>query len=197
MTPRHPSGGRSPSAILGSPFVLPLDLGKNGKGQLKFKPSLSSSEAVVVRYEVPFGLNVENKGGRAICTKDGPGGERAGDILSACKRRALAGGTAASGARAPRPRSPSHPPSLALAHPPPSPPPCRSAGYTTYFSMQLPGGEGVVDTVASFGGMLKWKIGLFDLSKAESWDEVVDKLTSNTPERTDEVVLVFERPSDV
>ena len=47
-----------------------------------------------------------------------------------------------------------------------------------------------MDTVASFGGMLSWKIGLFDINKAKSWDEVVDKLVSNTPERTDEVVLV-------
>jgi len=130
------------------PFSLSLDLGKTGKGTLRFKPSVLHSEAVVVRYKVPFGLNVENQNGRAICTKDGPGGERVGDILR----------------------------------------------YTTYFSMQLPGGEGVVDTVASFGGMLSWKMGLFDVDSAKSWEEVVDKLVSNTPERTDEVVLVFERP---
>ena len=65
-----------------APFKLALDLGKNGKGQLKFKPSVPSSEAVVVRYKVPFGLNVENQNGKAICTKDGKGGERVGDILS-------------------------------------------------------------------------------------------------------------------
>lgn len=131
------------------PFKLALDLGKNGKGQLKFKPSVPSSEVVVVRYQVPFGLNVENQGGRAICTKDGPGGEKVGDILR----------------------------------------------WTTYYSMQLPSGDGALTTVASFGGMLSWKIGLFDVDKAQSWDEVVEKLVSNTPERTDEVVLVFERPS--
>lgn len=60
--------------------------------------------------------------------------------------------------------------------------------------MQLPGGESMMDTVASFGGMLSWKMGLFDVAKAKDWDELVDKLVSNTPERTDEVILVFERP---
>lgn len=72
----------------------------------------------------------------------------------------------------------------------------RVTGYTTYYSMQLPGGAGVVDTVASFGGLLSWKIGLFDVESAKSWEEVVEKLVSNTPERTDEVVLVFERPTE-
>merc|ERR1712194_551412 len=49
--------------------------------------------------------------------------------------------------------------------------------------------------VASFGGVLAYKIGLFDVVQAKTWDDVVEALTSNTPERTDEVVLVFERPS--
>ena len=40
------------------------------------------SEAVVVKYQGPFGLNVENQGGQAVCTKDGAGGEKVGDILS-------------------------------------------------------------------------------------------------------------------
>ena len=39
------------------------------------------SEAVVVKYPIPFGLNVENKNGQAVCTKDGEGGERVGDVL--------------------------------------------------------------------------------------------------------------------
>jgi len=132
-----------------------IDLGDKGKGQLKFKPLEPSSEAVEVRYKVPFGLNVENQGGRAICTKDGEGGEKVGDILR----------------------------------------------YTTFFSMQLPGGGGgggggVADTLGSFGGLLSWQIGLFDVARAKSWDELVEKLVSNTPERTDEVVLVFERPTE-
>ncbi|KAJ1620906.1 hypothetical protein T492DRAFT_372772 [Pavlovales sp. CCMP2436] len=48
---------------------------------MKFKPVLVESEAVVVRYQLPFGLNAEPKGRVAVVTKDGPGGEKVGDIL--------------------------------------------------------------------------------------------------------------------
>ena len=61
--------------------------------------------------------------------------------------------------------------------------------------MSLPGGEGLGDTIGSFGGIIKWKPGLFDVNKASSWQDVVEALTSNTPERADEVSLVFERPT--
>ena len=60
---------------------MPIDLGPSGKGSLKFKPAMESSEAVLVKYPLPFNLNVENQGGRAVVTKDGPGGERVGDML--------------------------------------------------------------------------------------------------------------------
>jgi len=30
---------------------------------------LENSDAVVVRYKIPFGLNVEEQGGRCVCTK--------------------------------------------------------------------------------------------------------------------------------
>ena len=63
------------------PFSMPIDLGPSGKGSLKFKPAMESSEAVLVKYPLPFNLNVENQGGRAVVTKDGPGGERVGDML--------------------------------------------------------------------------------------------------------------------
>jgi hypothetical protein len=50
--------------------------------QLKFKSVLDvASEIVEVRYKVPFGLNVEPKNNFALCTQDGPGGEKVGDIL--------------------------------------------------------------------------------------------------------------------
>ena len=62
-------------------FDLTVDLQPRGKARLRFKPSLPESEAVVVKYKLPFGLNVENKGGQAVCTKDGEGGEKVGDIL--------------------------------------------------------------------------------------------------------------------
>jgi len=91
---------------------------------------------------------VENKDGRAVCTKDGDGGERVGDVLR----------------------------------------------YTTHWVMGLPQGEGLLTTVGSFGGAIGWQISLFDVNKAKSWDAVVEALVSNTPDRTDSVVLVFERP---
>lgn len=38
------------------------------------------------------------------------------------------------------------------------------------------------------------QVSLFDVMKAKSWDAVVEALLSNTQQRTDEVVLIFERP---
>lgn len=68
--------------------LLGLEVGAGGsttrKCNLRFKPVLPTSEAVVVRYKVPFGLNVESKNGMAVCTKDGEGGERVGDVLRYC-----------------------------------------------------------------------------------------------------------------
>merc|ERR1740130_1417167 len=135
-------------------FELKLQLGDAGTANLRFKAREAASESVVVRYAIPFGLNVENQGRekgpcRAVCTKDGAGGEKVGDVLR----------------------------------------------YCTEYKMQLAGsGGGILTTVASFGGALSYKIGLFDVAKAKSWDDVIEALTSNTPERTNEVVLVFERP---
>merc|ERR1719203_822982 len=142
---------RSPpiaAAAEGQLFELKLPLGAAGTANLRFRGQLPSSEAVVVRYKLPFGLNVENVDGRALCTKDGPGGERVGDILR----------------------------------------------YTTNWSMGLPRGDGLLSTAASFGGAIGWQIGLFDVNKAKSWDEVVEALVSNTQDRTDIITLVFERP---
>jgi hypothetical protein len=50
--------------------------------RLKF-PSVFNgpSEIIEVRYKIPFGLNVEPKNNLAVCTKDGPGGEKVGDVL--------------------------------------------------------------------------------------------------------------------
>jgi hypothetical protein len=56
--------------------------GSDLQANLVLEPVLSTpSEIVEVRYKVPFGLNVEPKNGLAVCTKDGEGGERVGDIL--------------------------------------------------------------------------------------------------------------------
>ncbi len=50
--------------------------------RLKF-PSVfqEPSEIIEVRYSLPFGLNVEPQNNLAVCTKDGPGGEKVGDVL--------------------------------------------------------------------------------------------------------------------
>jgi len=47
------------------------------------------SEIVEVRYSLPFGLNVEPKNGLALCTKDGEGGEKVGDVLRFCSQWTL------------------------------------------------------------------------------------------------------------
>jgi hypothetical protein len=124
--------------------------GSGLEAKLRFKPILSvPSEIVVVRYKIPFGLDVAPQNGMAICTKDGPGGEKVGDVLR----------------------------------------------YTSQWSLGLPKGDGVVATAMAFSGGVQWQCTLFDVMKARVWQEVVEALVSNTPQRTNEVVLVFERPS--
>jgi len=116
---------------------------------MKFPAALDvPSEIVEVRYKIPFELSVEPKNNMAVCTKDGTGGEKVGDILR----------------------------------------------YSTQWSLGLPRGGGVVDTALSFSGSASWQISMFDVLKASSWNEVVEALTSNTQQRTDVVVLLFERP---
>ncbi|GFH60220.1 hypothetical protein CTEN210_16696 [Chaetoceros tenuissimus] len=116
--------------------------------QMKIKPILDQpSELVEVRYQIPFGLNVEPKNGMAVCTQAGEGGEQVGDVLR----------------------------------------------FTSQYTMGLPRGDGLVSTAASFSGAIGWQCSLFDVTKANTWEEVVEALVSNTPQRTDEVVLIFER----
>lgn len=66
-------------------FEFSLRMPPSGSGlqaNLKFESALSvPSEIVEVRYKVPFGLNVEPKKGLAVCTQDGEGGEKVGDVL--------------------------------------------------------------------------------------------------------------------
>ena len=108
----------------------------------------NNSELVTVRYQIPFDLNVAPQQGLAVCTKDGPGGEKVGDVLR----------------------------------------------YASQWTLGLPQGEGLVSTAAAFGGGLSWQPSLFNVAKAKAWEQVVEALVSNTPDRTDEVVLLFERP---
>mmetsp|Transcript_29289 Transcript_29289/g.63566 ORF Transcript_29289/g.63566 Transcript_29289/m.63566 type:complete len:175 (-) Transcript_29289:110-634(-) len=66
--------------------------------------------------------------------------------------------------------------------------------YTSQWTMGLPRGDGLITTAASFSGGVAWQCSLFDVIKASSWEEVVGALTSNVESRTDEVLLIFERP---
>ena len=66
--------------------------------------------------------------------------------------------------------------------------------YTSQWTMGLPRGDGLITTAASFSGGVAWQCTLFDVTKAKSWEEVVGALTSNVESRTDEVLLIFERP---
>jgi hypothetical protein len=65
--------------------------------------------------------------------------------------------------------------------------------FTSQWSLGLPRGDGLITQGAAFAGGLSWQCSLFDVMKANSWEEVVEALTSNTLDRTDEVVLIFER----
>jgi len=65
--------------------------------------------------------------------------------------------------------------------------------YTSRWALGLPTGDGLVTTAASFAGGLSWQCTMFDVMKADAWEQVVEALVSNTPDRTDEVVLLFER----
>mmetsp|Transcript_53357 Transcript_53357/g.62318 ORF Transcript_53357/g.62318 Transcript_53357/m.62318 type:complete len:185 (-) Transcript_53357:468-1022(-) len=66
--------------------------------------------------------------------------------------------------------------------------------YTSQWTMGLPRGDGILTTAASFSGSVAWQCSLFDVMRAQRWEDVVDALTSNIESRTDEVVLIFERP---
>jgi hypothetical protein len=54
-----------------------------GTAEVNLPPLLEESEVVVVRYDLPFGLNAapDEASGQVVVTKDGEGGEKVGDIL--------------------------------------------------------------------------------------------------------------------
>ena len=70
--------------------LLTVDLKPLGKARIRWQPIFAASEAVGVTYPLPFELNVEQKGGLAVVTKDGPGGEKAGDVLRYCSEWKIA-----------------------------------------------------------------------------------------------------------
>ena len=59
--------------------------------------------------------------------------------------------------------------------------------------MGLPRGDGIITTVGSFGGAIGWQCSMFDVGRAKNFEEVVEALTSNVEQRTDECVMIFER----
>jgi len=65
--------------------------------------------------------------------------------------------------------------------------------YTSQWTFGLPRGDGVITTAMSFSGGISWQVSMFDVMRASKWEDVVDALTSNAPDRCDEVVLLFER----
>lgn len=64
---------------------LTIDMPPSSSGlqaNMKIQPILSvPSKIIQVRYKVPFGLDVAPKNQLCVCTKDGSGGEKAGDVL--------------------------------------------------------------------------------------------------------------------
>ena len=67
--------------------TLQIPLGKGFQDlEAQFRPLFASSEFIVVSYKVPFGLNIERPPKNFPCptvTKDGPDGEKVGDVLRA------------------------------------------------------------------------------------------------------------------
>ncbi|KAL7560191.1 hypothetical protein ACA910_016618 [Epithemia clementina (nom. ined.)] len=67
--------------------------------------------------------------------------------------------------------------------------------FTSQWTLGLPMDDGgLAATANAFAGGLKWGCTMFDVMAAKDWRQVVQALTTNTPSRTDEVVLIFERP---
>lgn len=124
-----------------APVELTIDMppsGSNLQANLKIPPLLSvPSEIIQVRYKLPFGLDVEPKNNLAVVTKDGPGGEKVGDVLR----------------------------------------------YTSQWAIGLPQGGGIMASAMAFSGGASWQCSLFNVVKAESWDQVVEALVSNDPVR--------------
>eukprot|EP00607_Mallomonas_marina_P005539 CAMPEP_0182427928 /NCGR_PEP_ID=MMETSP1167-20130531/20861_1 /TAXON_ID=2988 /ORGANISM="Mallomonas Sp, Strain CCMP3275" /LENGTH=146 /DNA_ID=CAMNT_0024610517 /DNA_START=128 /DNA_END=568 /DNA_ORIENTATION=+ len=127
-------------------LTIPLGEGFNDY-EANFRRYFKSSDFILVKYNVPFSLNVEEqKKGVAVVTKDGKEGEeKVGDVLRA----------------------------------------------TTCFSSAFAAG-GAASDIMAFAGNVKWRKGVFEAIGAP-WQQVVDALISNTPEKTSDVMLVFER----
>jgi len=68
--------------------TLPVPLAKGVKDvDAQFRPLFANSEFFMVTYKVPFSLNIERPPKNFPCpvvTKEGPLGEKTGDVLRAC-----------------------------------------------------------------------------------------------------------------
>ena len=158
------------------PFELVVELPGRGElsAKMKFLPVLNvPSEIVEVRYKLPFGLDVAPKNNLAVCTKDG--------VSMIFNIEEFFFGAFF----------------LTFF------PVCDQTGgekvgdvlrYTSQWTLGLPRGDGVITTAMSFSGGISWQVSMFDVARANRWDDVVAALVSNEQSRTDEVVLLFERP---
>lgn len=175
----------SPSMNAREPFSLTVDLPPRGKCALKFKPLFGSSEAVVVKYDIPFGLNVENKDGAAVCTKAGPGGEQPGDVLRYCTEWTigLPGGPASLGATVSSFSGVGLGYQLGL---------CDVAKAESWDDVR----RCPVSKRAPLHPTPARSLLSAPYLPALPKIQVVQALTSNTQERTDYVLLVFERPTE-
>ena len=86
VTPtRQPTTSHTTSTRLYEKTTVSVDLPPAGSGRtatMNIESALTvPSEYIAVRYKVPFELSVEPKQNLAVCTKDGPGGEKVGDVL--------------------------------------------------------------------------------------------------------------------
>mmetsp|Transcript_15313 Transcript_15313/g.53373 ORF Transcript_15313/g.53373 Transcript_15313/m.53373 type:complete len:199 (-) Transcript_15313:221-817(-) len=71
----------------------------------------------------------------------------------------------------------------------------RLRGFTYYAVSQDSGGGGPASMFASFGGLnVKMTRQLYDATMVP-WDKALEMLMTNEPRRTDEVIMIFERPA--
>lgn len=149
----HHNNNKKALYAAGDVFEVIVDLPPSSSdvtATIKFESVLPvPSKVVQVRYTLPFGLDVVPSKGLAVCTANGAGGEKVGDVLR----------------------------------------------YTSYWKLGLPvGGNALADSAAAFSGGLSWQCSMYDVMSAKNWEQVVEALVSNTDTRTDEVLLIFERP---
>ena len=84
-----PNGGVTPvnRVKLTCSFEIPKKgIAEYGTAEMAFQPLLVESEVIVVRYALPFGLAAEPRGRVVAVTKDGPGGEKEGDLVRFCTK---------------------------------------------------------------------------------------------------------------